>query len=314
MWTCEMRRPGPCDKAKKRAGMTSLEETLAGWTGPSSDTEQDKQERTERMVKQAVSDHSGFKGCSLSVYAKGSYPNNTNVRSDSDVDIAVQCHDVEYWEEIQPGLHVRASPYRGIWTPQKLRDELVSALRANFSQVDASGSTAIEIAASSARMDADVIPCFDYRYYMNGWNRTGAKTFRKDGTSLVNYPDQHLASGRAKNTATNGYFKNAVRILKRVENAMLTNGIHREVPSYFIECLVYNCPNSILLRTTWTETVRGILIHIWNGLEGAEPGQESERWLEVNDCKFLFHTDQKWTRQDGRDFSNAAWNYLGYTS
>ena len=34
--------------------MGSLEDKLVSWTGPSSASEQDKQERTERMVKEAV--------------------------------------------------------------------------------------------------------------------------------------------------------------------------------------------------------------------------------------------------------------------
>ena len=43
------------------------EKTLAGWTGPSSDSEQDKQDRTERMVRAAVSEHPAFDQCSLRV-------------------------------------------------------------------------------------------------------------------------------------------------------------------------------------------------------------------------------------------------------
>ena len=58
----------------------SLEDQLGRWTKPSSDTEKDKQERTERMVRKAISDHPEFHDCNLTVYAKGSYPNNTNVR------------------------------------------------------------------------------------------------------------------------------------------------------------------------------------------------------------------------------------------
>lgn len=73
--------------------MTALEGKLAGWTGPSSTTEQDKQDRTERMIKEAIKSHTPFDSCSLKVYAKGSYANNTNVRANSDVDIAVQCTD-----------------------------------------------------------------------------------------------------------------------------------------------------------------------------------------------------------------------------
>ena len=88
-----------------------LEDQLKGWTGPSSPTEQDKQDRTERMVREAVAAHKAFAGCSLTVYAKGSYANNTNVRTDSDVDIAVQCHEAEYWDEATPGTHKSSGSY-----------------------------------------------------------------------------------------------------------------------------------------------------------------------------------------------------------
>ena len=99
----------------------SLEEQLAGWTGPSSTTEQDKQERTERMVRQAIDAWPTLSAANLSIYAKGSYPNNTNVRTDSDVDIAVQCHDVVYWGEETPGVHTSSGAYTGPWTPAALR-------------------------------------------------------------------------------------------------------------------------------------------------------------------------------------------------
>ena len=295
----------------------TLEDTLKGWTGPSSDTEQEKQERTERMVREAVRDHEGFADCNLRVYTKGSYPNNTNVRSDSDVDVAVQCQDLFYWEEHTPGAHPPAGSYEGVWTPKKLRAELEAALRAKFpNEVDTSGKTAIRVHSSSARVDADVVPCFNYHYYFSATSyREGAKTFRTAGQSVVNYPDQHLANGRAKNADTKTCFKKAVRILKRVENAMVIADAHREVPSYFIECLVYNCPNSVLLRSSWVDTIKGLLVHIWDGLDGQEPSSESgSRWLEVNDYKYLFTNSQPWTRQDGRDFANAAWNYLGFAT
>lgn len=297
--------------------MTALEDTLARWTGPSSATEQDKQDRTERMVREAVRDHPGFSGCDLSVHTKGSYPNNTNVRTDSDVDVAVQCGDVIYWDEHTPGAHPSSTLYTGIWTPAKLRLELVAALNAKFpGQVDSTGTTAIRVHSSSSRVDADVVPCFDYRYYFSNTSwRDGAKTFRTNGKSVKNYPVQHLANGRAKNNATSTYFKSAVRIMKRVENAMVTAGKHREVPSYFIECLVYNSPNSIFMKSTWVDIIHDLIVHIWDGLEGAEPTTASgNRWLEVNECKYLFSDAQAWSRQDGRDFANAAWNYLGYAS
>lgn len=293
--------------------MTVLEDKLAGWTGRSSDTEQEKRERTERMIREAINAHEPFQSLSRKVYAKGSYANNTNVRSDSDVDIAIECGNVVYFDQAEPGVAPTGTPYTGEWTPQNFRNELIAALTEKFGDaVDTSGSTAIQVHSSSARVEADVVPSFEYHYYFSETSfREGAKVFKTDGTSLVNYSDQQLTNGTNKNNRTKRCYKRTVRILKRLENTMVDAGYHREVPSFFVECLVYNCPDELFMASTWTETVKGVLAHIYSALEGAEPSEEDERWVEVNGIKFLFHVRQKWTRQDGRDFAYACWTNLG---
>ncbi|MFT7561833.1 MAG: putative nucleotidyltransferase [Flavobacteriales bacterium] len=289
----------------------SLENKLSGWTGPSSDTEKDKQDRTERMIRQAIDAHEPFINCSLKVYAKGSYANNTNVRSDSDVDIAVVCTDVLYSKESEQGLKPPGKPYEGVWTPAKLRAELISAMEEKFpDQVDSTGSTAIQINSNSARVDADVVPCFSFRYYMKSESRDGTKIFKNNGSSIVNYPAQQLENGIAKNNRTGYAYKKCARLLKRVENVMAGDDSFRELPSFFIECLAYNCPDTIFSYSTWTERLRAMLLHIWDQLQGDEP--ESGRWLEVNECFYLFHSNQEWSREDGREFAKAAWNYFGF--
>ena len=289
----------------------SLEDKLSGWTGPSSDTEKDKQDRTERMIREAINSHTPLDSCSLNVFAKGSYANNTNVRSDSDVDIAVECTDATYWEESEKGNHPQGDSYEGIWTPKKLRAELISAMIAKFpGQVDSSGSTAIQINSSSARVYADVVPCFSFRYYMDDDTRDGTKIFKKDGSNIVNYPIQQKENGTAKNNETNYAYKKSARLLKRIENTMAADGTIRELPSFFLECLAYNCPNHVFSHLTWTERLRSILFYIWDNLQGEEP--DKNRWLEVNEFSFLFHSNQEWTRKDAREFSKAAWNYFGF--
>jgi hypothetical protein len=290
----------------------ATEEQLSGWTGPSSATEQDKQDRTERMIRQAVDEHAAFDTVNLTIFAKGSYANNTNVRVESDVDVAVECCECIYWEEAEPGSYRDYIPYDGPWAPDKLRSELVSALKSKFpGQVDSRGKVAIEVHSSSARIDADVVPCFTYRRYFSSGNYwEGTKIFRTDGRSIVNYPKQQLKNGRAKNNRTNYAYKKTVRILKRVQYSMVDDGTFRELPSYFIECLVYNCPDDTFDHKSWTTIVRQALFHIWDSLKGDEPSESSSRWVEANECFYLFHNGQDWTRADGRDFAKAAWNYL----
>lgn len=293
--------------------MAALENQLAGWTGPSSPTEAEKQCRTERMIREAISAHEPFRTLSPSVYAKGSYANNTNVRSDSDVDIAVELRNVIYFDHANPGVGPTGTRYIGEWTPTRFRSELIAALRGKFGmEVDITGNTAIQVHSSSSRLEADVVPCFGYRYYFSQTSfREGAKVFKTDGTSVVNYSALQLSNGRSKNNRTNQAFKKTVRILKRLENSMVDAGCHREVSSFFIECLVYNCPDRLFFSATWTEKVERVLAHVYNALDGEEPSFEDDRWSEVNGAKFLFHGAQKWNRKDARDFASAGWKYLG---
>ncbi|MFE7413845.1 nucleotidyltransferase family protein [Streptomyces laurentii] len=65
--------------------------------------EAERQRRAERTVREAVADHGAFADLDITVAAKGSYPNRTNVRSDSDADIKVQINDP---------FHARTDPQR----------------------------------------------------------------------------------------------------------------------------------------------------------------------------------------------------------
>lgn len=292
----------------------SLEDKLLEWTKPSSDTEQKKQDRTKRMIREAIRNHPGFEECKLHLFVKGSYANNTNVRTDSDVDIAVECQEAICIEGAAPGLCPPITSYTGQWTPEKLRSELVAALEIKFpGEVDTSGSTAIQIDASSARVNADVVPCFPYQFYHSSHlpPREGTKIFTTSGQTITNYPAQQLKNGKDKNKRTDYAYKKVVRILKRVENALAANGLCHALPSYFIECLVYNCPDTFFTRMpTWKRRTMCVLWCLLYNLEGDEPVDHNDRWLEVDGYSYLFTSKQKWKRHDGQKFAHAAWEYL----
>lgn len=292
----------------------NLEEKLASFTGASSEYEQSKQELTERMIRLAIQSHQSLPKSEIRIFAKGSYANNTNVKLDSDVDIAVEFTGAVYSDYAAGIVRKPSEIYAGKWTPPNFRAEIVEALKMQFgSSVDVSGNTAITIHSSSTRVDADVVPCFSFRYFQTDSSfETGTKTFKQGGQdSFINFPEQQLSAGRSKNIETNYAYKKTVRILKRLENEMVSNSHHRPVPSYFIECLAFNCPNELFQKSTWKEVLSHVILHIFRNLSsGDEPLNSADRWLEANGLKFLFTSSQKWTRKDGQDFALAVWTYL----
>lgn len=300
--------------------MTALEDKLARYKNPSSDHEKDKQDRAERMVKQAVSGWPGFEDISLRILPKGSYTNNTNVRQDSDVDVAVIHKGLHYYNDdaMQPKDKIVNA---GVNIPHlngsQLRAELEKCLYDRFrSECDTTGKTAITISESSSRVSADVVPSFEHwTYYYNSSGQVshhiGTTTRRTDGTWVVNYPEQQYTNGVAKNNRTGGRYKYLVRILKRVENDLVAAGEIDELASYFMECLVYCVPDSKFGHSSsmpLTDDLKAVLFHIW---DNTDEGGAAANWYEPNEVKKLFGTGQKWTMQEARSLASAAWNLLG---
>lgn len=58
----------------------------------------------------------------------------------------------------------------------------------------------------------------------------------------MNWPQQQLKNGRSLNTQTNHRYKKYVRALKNAESFLAAAGTIDELPSYFMECLVFNVP------------------------------------------------------------------------
>src|SRR6476646_11651670 len=75
---------------------TISEEQLSKWTQPAFGNEDARRENTEKVIGDAIRGNDFLAKLSIDVYAKGSYANNTNVRRDSDVDIAVEWTDWAY--------------------------------------------------------------------------------------------------------------------------------------------------------------------------------------------------------------------------
>lgn len=295
------------------------EALLSRWASSSSPKEKDQQDRAERMVRDAITSWPAFDGVRYTIYTKGSYPNNTNVRADSDVDVVVECHEVFYYDYesgviVDPSI---GSPYDGIWTPARWRSEVDKAMVHTFGSdsVDATGKIAVNISAvPGSRPSADVIPSFHYFRFLDAARRTsheGSCVFDTSGKKIVNWPAQQLQNGRAKNTATGGRYKRFVRALKSAENRLAELDQISDLPSYFIECLVWNVPNDVLTRGTSLDTgFEAALTWLFAGLNGGAAAE----WEEPNQLKWLFPSGAKWSVEDGRELVLRTWRYLDYGS
>lgn len=277
------------------------------------------------MIREAIDRDPVLGQVGRRVFSQGSYANGTNVRLDSDVDIAVQYTDGKYTDvgnqddQIAKAARQRLPSYTGPFpTFRSYKDAVEKALVNRFGRDEVTRRPkCIEVAPSTARLPADVVPCWTYEWFYSSWGQArshvGICLFR-DGNNqrTVNYPDQHKKNGNAKNDVTQRRYKKMVRMLKRLENKMVDEGVIRPVPSFLTECLVYVTPNSAFTRHSWEARLREVLFQVWDQTKGPEPTSEEDRLLEVNDIKFLFHPAQKWSRNQAANFAHTAWNHLGF--
>lgn len=297
--------------------MTAREEKLKRYRSPSSNNEQEKQDRAERLVKTAVNAWLEFQSTDVKIkyVPKGSYTNNTNVRLDSDVDIAVVRTDFHYFDASALGEADKIHPSSKTFLHEgvSFRNSLAASIKSDFGDdCDITGTTAIELKENQGHVKADIVPAFEYRkYYYDALGNIsfhkGQKVFRTDGTSVVNYPDQQLENGRTKNLLTGTRYKQLVRILKNAENELVVNGKMKALPSYFMECLVYQVPNELFNHRTdtpLTDDLRQAVVHVWGN---TQPGGNALHWLEPNEIKPLFGTEQKWSMEQAHEFMAEVW-------
>ena len=290
------------------------EDTFQSWGKPPSMSEQEKCDNAVRSVRRAIEGSRALDGRSITVFAQGSYRNRTNVRADSDVDVCVLCSDSIFFD-LPDG---KTPADLGITTPanysfDQFKNDVGTALTTYFGQREVSrGKKAFDLHANTYRVDADVVPCFEYNWYHpNGSYSTGTAFRTDDWQRIINWPQQNYDNGVIKNEATGRRFKAVVRILKRLRNKMDEQNVAAAKPisSYLIECLAWNVPNEWFGYSTLTADVRAALAHLFNNTISFENCRE---WGEINERKYLFRNGQPWTLKQAHEFTSAAWDFIGF--
>lgn len=303
---------------RKAESNRDWEATFCSWGAAPSDTEKTKCENAERAIRKAIDASAKLSLKSIDVFAQGSYANRTNVRQDSDVDICVLYTGAFFPDySMSHGLTGPALGYvDGTYLYADFKNDVEAALVSYFGSNSVKrGSKAFDVHANTYRIDADVVPCFEHRRFHgtldNNWYDSGTQLCPDNGARIVNWPRQNYTNGVEKNSQTGRRFKAVTRILKRLRNEMADDGYEavKSIPSYLIECLVWNVPNEGFGHNTLEADVRYALAHLWNETRTDDTCKE---WGEINELKYLFRSVQPWNRAQVHTFLQSVWDCIGF--
>jgi hypothetical protein len=187
-------------------------------------------------------------------FLQGSYGNDTNIRTESDVDVVMECNGI-YYSDISSLPPDQQAAYNAArigadYNFENFRTDVLAVLRGRFGNDVNPGTKAIAINANANRRKADVLVCVEHHKYLSysagqpPESVVGICFFKTDGTKVVNYPKLHAENLTAKNQQTGEWFKHLVRIFKNARQRLIKDGAIAVgvAPSYYVEGLLYNVP------------------------------------------------------------------------
>lgn len=238
------------------------------------------------------------------LYLQGSYKNNTNIWGDMDVDIILQlnntfCSNLNEEQKKSLGI-VNASYFL-----TDFKKDVLSALQKHYGSSNLGiGNKTIKLKEDGNRLPADILVCLQYRNYFKLNYNTYIEGIlfwtRNESREIINYPKLHYDNGVSKNKRCNNLYKPAVRIFKNIRTYLSNKNIidKRLVPSYFLECLLYNVPDDKFDRR-YQITFLGVISWIGDSLLN----NQYENYLCQNGRLPLFgNTPEQWSNHDSLIF------------
>ena len=289
------------------------EEILKEYAKPLSETEENKCKNAIRMVANALEDlnlkqkdikkiydsstayqiemyGTNYYDYKIKIFLQGSYANNTNVRTHSDIDIAIVQEDTfipKFRSQEQEKHYIFGKP---IYRERSFKDEVEYILKKHFKNDVERKNKSIKINGNSYRKDTDTVPAmrlknFENDYIFNENNYIGGILIKADdGKKIINYPEQHIKNGVEKNKRTNHYFKKMVRIGKELRYQMeeLNYEYASKASSFGVECLIWNVPDYYFTSyESYCYTFKKIIDYLY------ENRYNIDSFMEVNNIKKL---------------------------
>ena len=196
----------------------------------------------------------------VKIFLQGSYANNTNVRTESDVDVAVIQEEVFRTKYRTTGSYIQNDQLYHFSVAEKrtvsFKDEVQKALIDKFGRDVERKNKSIKVHGNTYRKDADVVPCIRHRDYTIDYKNDannyipGISILTDDGKTIIKYPEQHIENGRKKNKSTNMHYKKMVRVIKKMRYLMEDYGHSsaEKVNSFMLESVLWNIPDDFFLE------------------------------------------------------------------
>ena len=269
---------------------------------------------THKSIRTGLESFAWPQGVQYEAYLQGSYPNYTNIRGNSDVDLVVEVTSIAYsnlTDEQRRQLNLDTAEY----TWSAFREHVIRALVAYYGSrmVDTTGSKSLKVLPDSGRLKGDVVVATRYNYYKDLEIVARGMTFWTipDKVQIINYPKLHLDNGADKNSDphTKGWYKPSLRMFKNARDKIVENNpaLGGRFPSYFLECLFYNVPDGRFggsYRDDYADTV--------NWLNEELATDRAEKFVCQNWRYYLFgNLPVQWTLQAARDLVTeliSLWN------
>jgi hypothetical protein len=232
--------------------------------------------RTHESIRAALSTYPNWPAdVTYNVTLQGSYKNSTNIYGDSDVDILVELTS-SFRRNLDRLTNSQIQDYNGYYSSASHGwDDFYPHV--NRALVDYYGSNSVEpkskcIEVDTAHLGADAVVCQSYRNYGVDAMRDPIDLpyapgiilkSRSTGEWIKNYPKLHFDNGATKNQATSNWYKPTVRCFKNARSRLVLNGVISKsyVPSYFVECMLYNVPNTHF-GSNWKSTFADIIEYL----------------------------------------------------
>lgn len=291
--------------------MLISESQIISWAQAPSESEESSCKNASDSITSAI--RSKF-GSDVQVFLQGSYKNRTNVKKDSDVDIVV-LHTGYYFPfdgflKPEDKNLFQKNFVQSDYTFSNFKSELHNLLADKFGLgVVERKNKCLRVNGNSCRVNADVVPAFEYRRLKtpDSFGAVGIGFKTDSGELIDSYPNQHYQNGVDKNKSTNEKYKAVVRILKNIRNVLPAGSTGREIPSFLIESFVWNVyPHHHFEKYSLKDTTKSIISFVYEDMKNFDKFNE---YAEVSDLKWLFRSSNHSPEQVLRFLENA-WGYI----